>query len=562
MTLRTLLRWARRSAPTRARLMNAIAISLIAAACSLVLFGGSGLLIGKAAGGGGLAALGALLIVIELVAFLRAPLRYEERLVTHQVALGSMVRWRTWLFDVLSLRLPGSLSTTASGDLLDRTLEDVTALDDIYVRIALPLLSAIITGLLGVVVSLVFAPLAGLALLCGLVLSFCAAAVLTKGVASQGAEEAYWRGAVTAAVVDLTDGLAELTMAGTLDTALDAVAHAERERAIRSRRAARRRACGALVTGLFAGGTIVGVTLLCASAHHQGSLTSAEVAGLSLLSIAAVEPLGGVILAFLRVPEVAASGDRLDELEAQSPAFTEPTKPRAWPEDTTLVLHHVAAPALAGGTDVLSDVDLEIAPGERVALLGASGAGKSTLCHLLLRFLTPTAGSITIGGCSLSDFSSDQVREHIALLDQSPQLFGGTLGDALRLGDPLASDAQLLDVLETVDLADFAEDGLEVRIAEAGASLSGGQQRRLALARLLLRRPQLFLLDEPTAGLDAEQADDVLRRCLASTAGASVLLLTHHVTQTEGFDRVYFLENGCVHLLDAATVAELQASAF
>jgi ABC-type multidrug transport system fused ATPase/permease subunit len=213
---------------------------------------------------------------------------------------------------------------------------------------------------------------------------------------------------------------------------------------------------------------------------------------------------------------------------------------------------HVAAPAGLGGPLVLSDVSFRVAPGERIALLGASGAGKSTVCALLLRFLDPTRGSISVGGTPLERLSTDEIRDHVALLDQSPVLFGGTIADSLRLGDPDATDEELHRVLDLVELGELGDGGLDLQIAEAGASLSGGQQRRLALARVLLRRPALLLLDEPTAGLDEEQGHSILESCLDVTPDAAVVLLTHRVAETQGADRVYLLTDGVLNELDTA----------
>ena len=237
MTRRSLLAWLRRARPPRRRLLEALGTSLLAAAASLLLLGGSGLLIGRAAGGGGLAALGALLIVIELVAFLRAPLRYEERLLTHRVALGSMVRWRAWLYDVIAQRLPGGLSRAASGELLDRAVEDVDALEDLWVRVALPLLSALSTGLLGALLVAFVLPIAAFVLLAATLLGMAVALLVTRGASEDALEEARRRGAAAARTVDLVLGLAELTMAGSLERAIAGIEDQERGRAAMASRA-------------------------------------------------------------------------------------------------------------------------------------------------------------------------------------------------------------------------------------------------------------------------------------------------------------------------------------
>jgi thiol reductant ABC exporter CydC subunit len=555
----TLRDWLRRAMPPRRRLVEAASLSVLAAAASIALLGGSGLLIGKAAGRGGLAALGVLLVFIELVAFLRAPLRYEERVITHRVALGSMVRWRSWLYDTVAQRLPGSLSSSSSGELLDRALEDVDALEDLWVRLALPVFGAAATSILGVAIVAILVPSAGLVLAAGVILGALCALGAALGADRDAEAEARWRGIAAARTVDLVVGLSELTMATGADASLGQIADAERRRGALARRAGLRRGVGLGMTGLLGGLAVLGVVLCCAHAAHRGEITAAEAAGLSLVAVATVEPLAGLVMAALRAPEVAASGARLDELEAAPIAAPESAAPSPWPVGEPLMLHHVAAPATVGGPLVLRDVSLEVAPGERIALLGASGAGKSTICALLLRFLDPERGSISIGTAALDSLGSEELRRHIALLDQSPVLFGGTIADALRLGDPAATDDDLRAALELVDLGELGASSLEMALAEAGSSLSRGQQRRLALARVLLRRPTVLLLDEPTAGLDERQGADVLRRSLDAAPGAAVILLTHRVAETEGFDRVYVLDDGVLSELGAPERAALSS---
>ena len=181
----TLSTWWRRSRPEAGQLGAALGLALLTAATTLILLGGSGLLVVRATGSGGLAALGGLLVLIEVVAFVRAPLRFKERMSANRVALRSMVTWRAWLFDTLALRSPGATGSLASGDLLDRTIEDVDALQDLYVRLALPTLTCIVTGTLATLICALILPIAGLIVGTALVLGIGASlAVGTRPLAS------------------------------------------------------------------------------------------------------------------------------------------------------------------------------------------------------------------------------------------------------------------------------------------------------------------------------------------------------------------------------------------
>ena len=312
---------------------------------------------------------------------------------------------------------------------------------------------------------------------------------------------------------------------------------------------------------LVVGAGIIAVTLLAGQSVASGRIGGAAAAGVVLLAVAGLEPLPGLIAAALRAPEVAASARRLEEIEAMAtPVVAAPTT-EAWPPSPiTITIEGLRVTLPGRAHPVLDGASLELPPGEHIALLGASGSGKSTLAAVLLGFVSPTAGSVHIGGTALGAICADDIIGHVALLDQSPALFGGTIRDALRLGAPSASDTELRDVLATCQLVEVVEGvgGLDAVLAEQGASLSGGQQQRLALARALLRRPDLLILDEPTVGLDPDQAHEVLTLALAAAGSATVLLITHDVDEALRCQRIGWLSGGQIRLLGPDEVAALR----
>ena len=546
-TRSVLRRWADRSRPPVQRLFAAGALALLAALSSLALLGGSGVLVVRATGGGGLAALGGLLIAIELMAFLRAPLRLRERLTAHRVALGSMVRWRIWLYDRVAERTPGELSLS-SGELLDRSMEDVDALQDLYVRLALPLLSALAAGLAATVWIGLVLPSAGLAVLLA-VLASTGVALLIGRTADRGQTAATAaRSRLTSATTDLVAGMTELTMVDGTITGLATVESAADDRARIECRLAWIRGFGGAMQ------------VLAGRAVAAGQIGGAAAAGITLLAVAGLEPLPGLIAAAIRAPEVAESARRLDAVEAIDAATFDPSSPAPWPTGPVpITLDAVCATPAGHQRLVLDGATLALPAGARIALLGASGAGKSTVACVLLRFITPTSGKVRVGDLDLQDIEGDEVRRHIALLDQSSAIFGGTLRDALRLGAPAATDAEMLEMLEICQLSELLRSGsgLDGRLAEHGASLSGGQRQRLALARALLRHPDLLILDEPTVGLDAEQANAILDVALTVAGESTVLLITHDISEAARCDAVLWLSEGRIHQLDDEQVAAL-----
>jgi ABC-type multidrug transport system fused ATPase/permease subunit len=196
---------------------------------------------------------------------------------------------------------------------------------------------------------------------------------------------------------------------------------------------------------------------------------------------------------------------------------------------------------------VLDGASLTIRPGEKVVLVGPNGAGKSTVLSLLLGFAEPSRGSVTVGGVDLRGLDVDAWRRWISYLPERPTLLAGSLADNLRLADPAAGDARLVEVLGEVGgaaLLEGCDGGLGARLGEGGRQVSAGERQRIALARALLRPASLHLLDEPTAHLDDRTEAAVLEALCRALAGCSALIVTHRPAVIDLADRVVTLDGG------------------
>ena len=212
--------------------------------------------------------------------------------------------------------------------------------------------------------------------------------------------------------------------------------------------------------------------------------------------------------------------------------------------------------AYRAGHDVLRDIRLEIAMGERLAIVGPSGAGKSTLGRLLAGIHRPTMGSITIGGVPLADLTMDELRRHVALVTQEHHVFCGTLRDNLLISKPDAGDEELEAALETVDAWHWAAElGLAAEVGSGAARLSPGQAQQLALARLVLADPRALVLDEATSLLSPGSARQLERGLAALLRGRTIITIAHRLHSAHDADRIVALQDG--RITDQGTHVEL-----
>ncbi|WP_304168878.1 ATP-binding cassette domain-containing protein, partial [Lonsdalea britannica] len=262
-------------------------------------------------------------------------------------------------------------------------------------------------------------------------------------------------------------------------------------------------------------------------------------------SLAAFEALGPVANAFQHIGQVASSAVRVDQLMKLKPAVVFATGGPAPSSQAALTLDNVSFTYPDQPLPVLQHVSLSLQPGEHIALLGKTGCGKSTLLQLITRAWDSTEGEITLNGSPLSAWSEEHLRSMMTVVPQRVHLFSDTLRENLRLAAPQASDEQLAHTLQQVGLSNLLEqEGLNAWLGEGGRQLSGGEQRRIGLARALLHPAPLILLDEPTEGLDAETEQRMLQLLREHCKEKTLLVITHRLRGLESMDRLYIMDGG------------------
>jgi thiol reductant ABC exporter CydC subunit len=532
-----------------ARLALAGFLGLASAAATIGLLAGSGYVVGRAALRPGLGAIAGVLAAVEVLAFLRGPLRYAERLVGHDAALRALTRWRVWLYDCLSPRVPAALAGWRSGDLLARAIDDVDALQDLYLRTLLPVAIAAGAAVIGTVAVGVILPWAALAL--GLPLAVALIVPAAMSWRRSGDDElAALSGALSAQVVDALEGTPELLAFGADGAALDAVEELGRQADALERQHARLATGCALVIALCLAVAVTAVLALGVAAVHAHNLGQVMVAVLPLAALATFEMVPGVPVAVARALGVRASADRLFALEEVPVPVVDPARPQDLaPGVPEITFGDASLRYGAGLPRALDDVSLRVPAGGRVAVTGSSGAGKSSLVTALLRYWPLESGTLVLGDIDVTLLAQRDTRATCALADQRAQLFAGTLRANLTLARPGASDDEIDRALATAQLRDWVAtlpEGLDTPVGEDGVALSGGERRRVAVARALLAAGPVLVLDEPTSGLDPELADRLLQAVFASAGARSVLLVTHRAGEAARCDTTIALESGRV----------------
>ena len=468
---------------------------------------------------------------IRLLAIVRTAARYGERLATHDATLGVLAALRERLFRGFAEPSAARTLLYRPARLLFRLTADIDALDSLYLRILVPatvaigaaLAASLALGLMHPVFGLCFGLfLAGAGL--GLPL------IAGRGARKHARRRAHGIEGLRSRTIDLVAGLTDLLMAGRLAAQRHAIMAADSYAAHADDRLNR------VETGLTFGFGLVSTLLLTASllavaALAEAKVITAPVAALGLLvAFAAVEPfaalrrgaleLGRTLLAAARIAPRLVAATEPEPLAAPLPGYAFSLA------DVSAFHENSAAPALEG-------IELTLQQGERLAVIGSSGAGKSSLLALLSGELPARTGSVAVTTATL--------------LTQRTELFEDSLRGNLCLANPDASEARLLEVLAAAGLLADIEAmprGIDTPLGEGGIGLSGGQSRRLALARLFLRDTPLWLLDEPTEGLDGATARDVIGRLSNMAAGRSLVIATHIRREADIADRIAVIEDG------------------
>ena len=479
-------------------------------------------------------------------AIFRTAGRYAERLVSHDATFRVLAHLRVFTFTKILPLSPGGIAHFRQADLLNRLVADVDTLDHLYLRVISPLVSALVVIIL-VTFGLSFLDVK-LALTLGaimLVLMLLLPVIFYRAGKPAGRELTALRSNYRMQLTSWLQGQSELVVFGAQSRFRQQLNDIEQRWMLRQQQQAKLTGLSQAMVIAAAGLTVTLMLWLAAGGINQFPQPGALIALFVFTPLAAFEALGPVAAAFQHLGQVIASAQRVSQIIDQPADVTFPSQGPLAGERVSLSLKNVNFTYPGQPLPVLKNINLDVRAGEHIALLGQTGCGKSTLLQLLTRAWDISNGALEINGHPVADYDEATLRNMITVVSQRAHVFNTTLRENLRMASPQSTDEQIADALKQVDLHVLLEnEGLNAWLGEGGRQLSGGEQRRIGLARALLHDAPLWLLDEPTEGLDAETEQHILALLHKHCQNKTLLLVTHRLHGLEALDRICVMEEG------------------
>ena len=491
----------------------------------------------------------------------RTLFRYFEKLVTHDATFRILAKLRVQVFEKIIPLSPGVLNRYRNSDLLNRLVSDVDTLDSLYLRLIAPFITAIFVILaMCIGLSFVNAPLAlglGASLL---LLVFVIPTVFYQLGKKFGDKLVHSRALYRTKFLEFIQAQAELLLFNAEDKLKDNMAKTEANWQANQQKEANLSGFSTALS-LFLNGLIIAAMLWFSSQAEFGNdeYRMAFIALFTFAALASFEILMPLGSAFLHIGQVIASAERVTDIIEQQPLVTFNGKAEFDQNATTLIEAKTLSFTYPERQNLaLENLNLTIQKGKKVAILGKTGSGKSTLLQLLVRNYDANQGELSLAGKPIADYSEDTLRSQFCFLTQRVHVFSDTLRQNLKFASAInIADEKMIEVLNQVGLGKLLEQeqGLDIWLGDGGRPLSGGEQRRLGLARILLNDAPILLLDEPTEGLDRETERQILRLILAHAENKTLIMVTHRLTAIEQFDELCVIDEA--KLIEKGTYAEL-----
>ena len=478
---------------------------------------------------------------VRLFGVSRALARYLSRLASHKVALTGMDNLRNNLYDELAAAPGTKLSTLRRGDLMTRAGADVDEVGNVVVKTLLPALVAAIVGVGTVGVITIISPAAGIILALSLVVSgIIAPALIARSVRLAETQGADARTDIAATSLAILEGATELSMAGTLKRARRSLDRAEGELSAALARSARLSAFARGLDVCVMGVAVIGALLIGIPQTTSGALAQVLLAVIVLVPLSSFEGVAELTPAAAQLVRSAQSATRICSLlDEEAPA-----QPHDIPEGSTVIEARDLAIGWPCGPTLATGISLTLRPGSSLAIVGPSGIGKTTLLATLTGSIPPKSGSALINGVPAWGADRDQLTSRITMTAEDAHVFATTIYENLRVARASLTRDEASELLSRAGLAQWVQslpDGLDTVIGSGGTTVSGGERRRLLMARALAAPAPIMALDEASEHLDAATADRLMETLLTRSPDRAALVVTHRLSALDQADHVIVL---------------------
>jgi ATP-binding cassette subfamily C protein CydC len=501
--------------------------------------------------------------IIRFLAIIRSASRYGERVFTHEATFRLLTEIRLWFYHKLEPLIPGVINQYRQADLYNRIQSDINHLEEFYLRIVTPLFVAAIVLILCFFYLYSFDHdvayfMLGIFILVAWVIPYLAGSMANSSSKKLVAVKQQ----LQTGIIDLVSHLPELEMSASSKQFVDRIRSSDEELNKYQAQQARLSGITNVAVNIGLSVSVLLILWLGISAYHNEQITGPQLTLAVLLIIAAFETITPLPAAFRLLPQVKESAQRLFELVDQHEQ--EKKEPLAKPEHYYWRCEKISITSNEG--NILNNVSLEISSNKKMMLTGASGSGKSTLAQALIGLRNISSGQILIDDRSTDDYPVNEQLSWVAYVPQQDFIFAKTIRENLLIAKPTATDEDLYEVLDVVQLTDRIQQipgQLDSWVEEGGQSLSGGELKRLAIARALLKPHQLLILDEPLENLDANTAKGLMHNLLAYPKIKALLMISHRLICEDQFDEILLMDSGSI--IEQGTHAELmskQASYF
>ncbi len=472
--------------------------------------------------------------------------RYAERLVTHEATFRLLASLRVWFYQHLEPLAPAVLQHYHSGDLLSRIRADIDHLENFYLRILAPIIVAIIAC---VFFALFLHQYNDILLLVEMSLLFIAGVLvpilINRQAKHSGERLITCKSDLRVTTSDSVQGMGELLIYGAADTQAGKISQLTEDLLQDQEKQASLYGISQAAMLFCANLAMWSMLLLSIPLLKEQQISAANIPMLALFALASFEAIAPLPLALQLLPETLKSAKRIFEIVDKKPLIKEPKTASPKPENFDIEFKQVSFHYDEKQGNVLSSLNFKLPQGNKLAIIGESGAGKTSVMHLLLRLWPITSGEITLGGHSLEHFHSDDSRQYFSVVSQQTLLFNSTIKRNLLLANNNANDDEIEQACRTAQIHDFIisqPQGYDTWIGEAGLKLSGGQSRRIATARALLKNTPILILDEPGEGLDTITEKKMLNAIFDDNPDISILMITHRKIGLERMDKIICLE--------------------